>query len=98
MPGRRTTAFVLTAAVMAALTASAVRAGGAVPTAAASATSVKLRQLVGVNFVSSCAFSHRAGDDPIVFPRFAGASHDHTFVGNTSTNAFSTLATLRQAG
>src|SRR5262249_44195871 len=68
------------------------------PAPAARAATVKLRQLAGVNFVSSCAFSHRAGDDPIVFPGFPGSSHDHTFVGNTSTNAFSTLATLRQAG
>jgi hypothetical protein len=50
-----------------------------------------------VNFVSTCRFSHRAPDDPIVFPGFPGLSHDHTFVGNTTTNANSTLATL-QAG
>jgi hypothetical protein len=54
-----------------------------------------LRQLQGVNFVGSCAFSHMAMDDPIVYPRQPGASHDHSFVGNTTTNAFSTLRTLR---
>ena len=48
-------------------------------------------------FISTCAFSHRAFDDPIVFPREPGFSHNHTFVGNISTNAFSTLATLRGA-
>jgi Domain of unknown function (DUF1996) len=48
-------------------------------------------------FISVCAFSHRAPDDPIVFPRAPGFSHNHTFVGNVSTNAFSTLATLRRA-
>jgi hypothetical protein len=54
-----------------------------------------LRQLQGVNFIGSCAFSHMAMDDPIVYPRQPGASHDHSFVGNTTTNAFSTLRTLR---
>lgn len=54
--------------------------------------------LVGVNFVESCRFSHRAPDDPIVFPGQPGASHQHTFVGNRSTNAFSTFATLRSGG
>jgi hypothetical protein len=60
------------------------------------ATSV--RALQGVNFVSSCRFSHRLMDDPIVFPRRPGASHDHTFVGNTTTNAFSTLRSLLAGG
>jgi Domain of unknown function (DUF1996) len=54
-----------------------------------------LRALQGVNFVGSCAFSHMAMDDPIVYPGQPGASHDHSFVGNTTTNAFSTLRTLR---
>jgi hypothetical protein len=56
-----------------------------------------LRALQGVNFVSSCRFSHRRGDDPIVFPGRPGLSHDHTFVGNVSTNAFSTARSLRAA-
>jgi Domain of unknown function (DUF1996) len=54
-----------------------------------------LRALQGVNFVGSCMFSHMNMDDPIVYPGRAGASHDHSFVGNTSTNAFSTARTLR---
>jgi hypothetical protein len=54
--------------------------------------------LNGVNFISVCGFSHQAFDDPIVFPRRPGVSHNHTFVGNTSTDADSTLATLRAAG
>ena len=53
--------------------------------------------LNGVNFISVCGFSHQAFDDPIVFPRRPGLSHNHTFVGNTSTDADSTLATLRAA-
>jgi Domain of unknown function (DUF1996) len=58
------------------------------------ANHMKLRRLQGVNFISSCAFSHRAPDDPIVFPGRAGASHDHSFVGNRTTSASSTLASL----
>jgi hypothetical protein len=53
--------------------------------------------LRGVNFVENCRFSHSAPDDPIVFPGKAGASHDHTFVGNRSTNASSTYASLRRS-
>ncbi len=53
--------------------------------------------LKGVNFVSACGFSHRAPDDPIVYPKQPGASHDHSFVGNRSTNASSKLFSLRQA-
>jgi hypothetical protein len=52
-------------------------------------------ELQGVNFVGNCGFSHRAPDDPIVAPNRPGASHDHSFVGNTTTNAFSTLRSLR---
>ncbi len=50
--------------------------------------------LRGVNFVGVCGFSHIASDDPIVYPGLPGVSHSHTFVGNTSTNANSTLASL----
>jgi hypothetical protein len=49
-------------------------------------------------FAIGCNFSHRNQDDPIVFPNQAGRSHDHTFFGNTSTNAKSTLTSLREAG
>lgn len=57
-----------------------------------------LAQLAGVNFVSACGFSHRAPDDPIVYPGQPGRSHDHSFVGNVSTSASSTLASLQAAG
>jgi Domain of unknown function (DUF1996) len=56
-----------------------------------------LRRLHGVNFISACAFSHRAPDDPIVFPGRPGASHDHSFVGNRTTNASSSLASLLES-
>ena len=58
----------------------------------------KMAKLRGVNFVSSCTFSHRAPDDPIVFFAQPGASHDHSFVGNTGTNASSTLSSLLAGG
>jgi hypothetical protein len=46
-------------------------------------------------FAVGCGFSHRNNDDPIVFPRQMGLSHNHTYFGNTSTNAFSTAGTMR---
>src|SRR5215471_18079913 len=54
--------------------------------------------LNGVNFISVCTANHEAFDDPIVYPGRPGLSHNHTFFGNTSTNASSTLASLRAAG
>lgn len=53
-----------------------------------------LAMLRGVNFVSGCRFSHRNNDDPIVYPGQPGQSHDHTFIGNDTTNAFSTTSSL----
>ena len=50
----------------------------------------------GPYFVVSCSSTHRNNDDPIVFPRQPGKSHNHTYTGNRSTNAFSTPATLRE--
>jgi hypothetical protein len=48
-------------------------------------------------FNAPCRFSHRAADDPIVFPGKVGASHMHDFLGNSSTNARSTPGSLRSA-
>ena len=59
---------------------------------------VRRANLRGVNFVENCRFSHRAPDDPIVFPGKPGASHEHTFVGNRTTSAFSTFGSLRSGG
>jgi hypothetical protein len=70
----------------------------AVPASVSGARAAAPPSLNGVNFISVCAYSHHAQDDPIVLPRQPGLSHDHTFVGNTSTDAFSTPATLGAAG
>jgi len=57
----------------------------------------RAKSAAGVNFVGNCRFSHMAMDDPIVFPGKPGASHDHSFVGNVSTDAFSSVDSLRAA-
>jgi hypothetical protein len=46
-------------------------------------------------FHASCAANHHLSDDPIVFPGQSGASHNHTFMGNTTTDANSTLESLK---
>jgi hypothetical protein len=45
-------------------------------------------------FNAACHYSHSKPDDPIVFPGLAGASHMHSFLGNTSTNANTTTQSL----
>jgi hypothetical protein len=49
-------------------------------------------------FNAGCTISHHANDDPIVFPGQFGASHNHTFWGATTTNAASTVASLKAGG
>ncbi|MFH8478786.1 DUF1996 domain-containing protein [Streptomyces sp. DSS69] len=49
-------------------------------------------------FQANCSATHTAPDDPIVYPGQAGASHDHTFMGNRTTNASSTTASLSAGG
>ncbi|MGV9212846.1 DUF1996 domain-containing protein [Micromonospora sp. RB23] len=46
-------------------------------------------------FNVGCTVSHHNGDDPIVLPKLAGGSHNHTFWGNRSTDANSTAESLR---
>jgi hypothetical protein len=45
-------------------------------------------------FQANCSVTHTAPDDPIVYPQQPGKSHDHTFMGNTTTDANSTTASL----
>ncbi len=54
-------------------------------------------RLHGQNFFSNCYFSHISPDDPIVYPHQQGVSHSHTFFGATTTNADSTIASLRSS-
>ncbi len=50
-------------------------------------------------FQANCAVSRsNLPDDPIVFPGMAGAAHLHTFMGNTTTNAKTTTASLLAGG
>jgi hypothetical protein len=55
-----------------------------------------LRQFDKVEFITVCKFSHFGPNDPIVFPRRPGSSHDHSFFGNVSTNAYTTLSSLHR--
>ena len=86
--------------IVAAAAGLALAAAIAVATAAGSPSKAGKADapFAGVNFVSTCTFSHRAPDDPIVYPGQPGKSHDHTFVGNVSTDASSTLASLQASG
>src|SRR3954447_5181267 len=63
--------------------------------AALSPAASSARKLHGNNFFSNCYFSHTGANDPIVHFGHPGESHPHTFFGNSTTNAFSTLASLR---
>ena len=65
--------------------------GSVLPAAAAGAERATTKGVFNVN----CSFSHRASDDPIVFPGRPGATHSHDFAGNVDTNAFSTPNSLR---
>src|SRR5215212_4027348 len=52
----------------------------------------------GASFAVMCNFSHRASNDPIVYPGKPGAAHSHDFFGNRSTNARSGYMSLLAAG
>ena len=82
-------------AAVAGLVVAAAFAGSTALAGKPTARTVTRADLRGVNFVENCRFSHRAADDPIVFPGGPGASHDHSFVGNRTTDAFSTFGSLR---
>lgn len=53
-----------------------------------------LQPLPSVSFVVHCRLSHEASDDPIFLPGQAGRSHRHSFFGNTTTDALSTVGSL----
>ena len=68
-----------------------------VASAGSQPTDLSVRSEPGT-FWSQCGYSHRLPDDPIVAPGRPGLSHSHDFLGNRSTNAYSTYASLRNAG
>ncbi|MFI1675765.1 DUF1996 domain-containing protein [Streptomyces sp. NPDC020607] len=47
-------------------------------------------------FQANCSVTHTRPDDPIVYPGQPGKSHDHTFMGNTTTDAHSTTDSLKR--
>jgi len=49
-------------------------------------------------FRTVCGFAKMAKDDPIVYPGQTGAAHLHTFIGNTSVDAFSTVDSIANKG
>jgi len=49
-------------------------------------------------FRISCGISHMSNDDPMVFPNQQGATHHHTFYGNTSVDYKSDLNNLSNVG
>jgi hypothetical protein len=46
-------------------------------------------------FRATCEFSHRANNDPIVYPGDEGGSHSHEFYGSTATDADTTTKQLK---
>ena len=82
------------ALVVAAVLGPAALAGGK-PKSGDEGAAISRADLVGVNFIENCRYSHQAPDDPIVYPGKPGASHQHTFVGNSTTDAFSSFGSLR---
>lgn len=48
-------------------------------------------------FHALCTTFHRNDDDPIVVPNLEGASHNHTFFGNPSTNHATTYESLKNS-
>lgn len=50
------------------------------------------------NFRTRCTLSHYSFNDPIVYPSQPGRSHLHAFLGNTSTDAYTTGSNIRSKG
>ena len=65
------------------------------PDAPAGRVAPNLMRLRGVNFVSGCGFSHATTTTRSSSRGGPASRTTHTFLGNSTTNAFSTLDTLR---
>jgi hypothetical protein len=96
MRGGRSLRFVVRRAVFVAVLA-ALGALGAAGLSAAASHAPSAAQLPHYITIT-CRFSHAAPDDPIVLPGLPARSHLHTFIGNVSTDAFSTPSSLRAHG
>jgi len=83
--------LVFLSALAAAATATVIGSG----LSAAAGGQVRARALPRGVFTVNCRFSHRNTDDLIVYPGRPGLSHDHTYFANNSTNAFSTIDSLK---
>ena len=79
-------------------TASALSLAAAFLTTASAVTASADDLVTHHEFQVNCSPSHHQPDDPIVYPGLPGASHDHTFLGNKTTNANSTTQSLIGAG
>jgi hypothetical protein len=86
--GRQATLVGIAVAALALLAPAVSAADARTPLAVAAATPHD-----GI-FRSTCLPSHVAMDDPIVHPGMPGASHQHEFFGNATTDADSTYASL----
>src|ERR1044071_9656604 len=84
-------ALLVAVAALCAAGAGASGSDGRGPTALAD-----LPQFDNVEFITVCKFSHFGMNDPIVYPRKPNLSHDHSFFGNVTTNAYTTLSTLHR--
>lgn len=86
---------------------------GLMPKAANPYTAARVRQLTAAELANSvfqpvaadigafrepCTYSHMSADDPIGFPNQPGASHLHTFAGNSLAGAASTADSLANTG
>ncbi|WP_062213192.1 DUF1996 domain-containing protein [Streptomyces sp. NBRC 109706] len=47
-------------------------------------------------FQANCSVTHTGDNDPIVFPGMPGASHNHSFMGNDTTDAYSDEESLNE--
>ena len=87
-PGRRRRLWLLAGLLAATLVAATLTVVG--PTTEAAADDYVSHH----EFQANCTVSHTNSDDPIVYPGKPGAAHNHTFMGNKTTDAHSTTQSL----
>ena len=90
----RRVAFPVSLAVAIAVAGLAAAALSAAPTGVTAPLQLSPLFPNGPYYAIGCSFSHRNNDDPVVFPRQPGRSHNHTYIGNRSVDADTTSASL----